>query len=931
MQILSLLKTLVWILFLLLWTMGDAFAHDKTEHLPKANAKHEAGSHPPGAINLGLTGNNSFAATSLAPKLQQSVKGGYKQSAASHFGGEPREDVRLAASTGESVSPGRQCPSGVPQKAYDISAIAVEITLNQYLDFYTGYMFVLTDNIPKVRNEEKRNLEAGKKEHDPGAVTNGLQGDMIQPLVIRANQGDCLVIVLQNRMEEEEVNFHLHGSSLIVKDTGKPAILTNTESFVKPGKKVVFEWYIRQDEQEGTHHFHSHGRDYSSLGLFGAVIVEPKGSRYLDPLTGDQLKSGWMAMIEDPNGADFREFVTFYHEIGNEEFRVLNKKAEMIVQRVPETGGYRPSSRALNYRSESFYNNLILQKKRFGFEDEALAYSSYTFGDPATPIPRSYLGDPTKWRLVHGGSEVTHSHHLHGGAIRWRRQPKLKEDINLFGKSNMTLAAEGPVKFPPVRTTSDRVDVQSINPSESYNLEIECGSGGCQHTAGDFLYHCHIPQHYVAGMWSFWRVYNTLQIPGAQTDIMPQLQELPDRKGRMKPAVDSTALINTTVKWFGKKFRITNNKTEHSSNPQAYSIEDWVEKQLPPHGKPGNTEDKKKQILAYDATVLDWIKKPAADKKLLYRNEMESEQKWPKYKPPVSGTRRPFLFDPVTGKLAWPFLKPHFGKRPPFAPNHGGAPFLEPIAEKKNNKRSTEPPRPGENGPWSLCPGESNSPGQIKRYDVNAITLPITLSKSKGKLPPIVDTNGQLFVLAEEEAKIRANDDMKFPLVIRANVGDCVDILLKSKLPDNAENLSSSKVNMHIHFVQFDVQASDGVITGMSYEQSVRPFTMLQDDKEGLPKPQNEIITTSSLAGQDRVSLANASRFHVGIEVGVGMDQVDTFEVRRIKKIENNTLIFNEPLTHSHKKGEIVSVEFVRYRWYVDADFGVTYWHDHAF
>ena len=32
-----------------------------------------------------------------------------------------------------------------------------------------------------------------------------------------------------------------------------------------------------------------------------------------------------------------------------------------------------------------------------------------------------------------------------------------------------------------------------------------------------------------------------------------------------------------------------------------------------------------------------------------------------------------------------------------------------------------------------------------------------------------------------------------------------------------------SKINMHIHHVQFDTQASDGVISGMSFEQAVRP------------------------------------------------------------------------------------------------------------
>ena len=50
-----------------------------------------------------------------------------------------------------------------------------------------------------------------------------------------------------------------------------------------------------------------------------------------------------------------------------------------------------------------------------------MGYSSYTFGDPSRRFPRSYMGDPAKFRLVHGGSRVFHSHHPHGGTIRWPR------------------------------------------------------------------------------------------------------------------------------------------------------------------------------------------------------------------------------------------------------------------------------------------------------------------------------------------------------------------------------------------------------------------------------------------------------------------------------------------------------------------------------
>ena len=57
-----------------------------------------------------------------------------------------------------------------------------------------------------------------------------------------------------------------------------------------------------------------------------------------------------------------------------------------------------------------------LQEETVGLKDKSLGYSSYTFGDPAAPISRTYLGDPVKQRLVHGGSEVFHVHHVNCGA-----------------------------------------------------------------------------------------------------------------------------------------------------------------------------------------------------------------------------------------------------------------------------------------------------------------------------------------------------------------------------------------------------------------------------------------------------------------------------------------------------------------------------------
>ncbi|MDH5764189.1 MAG: hypothetical protein OEZ51_14550, partial [Nitrospinota bacterium] len=263
---------------------------------------------------------------------------------------------------GNEVFKGAHCPAGVPTKTYDVAAINVEITLNQWGDYFPGYMYVLTKDIDKVRDEEKRNAKARGDALDPGAVSTGLQGDAIQPLTIRGNQGECVRVKFHNQLEGEDAGFQINGSAMIISSSGAPNTAASKGAIVKSGESQDFEWYIPVDEQEGGHMIMNHaGRDPSALGLIGAFIVEPRGSKYLDPWTGGQLESGWMAMIANDDAKDFREFALFYHEVGDESFRPLNRHGEMIPQRDPQTDAYRPSARAMNYRSEPFgINNLAV-------------------------------------------------------------------------------------------------------------------------------------------------------------------------------------------------------------------------------------------------------------------------------------------------------------------------------------------------------------------------------------------------------------------------------------------------------------------------------------------------------------------------------------------------------------------------------------------
>jgi hypothetical protein len=290
----------------------------------------------------------------------------------------------------------------------------------------------------------------------------------------------------------------------------------------------------------------------------------------------------------------------------------------------------------------------------------------------------------------------------------------------------------------------------------------------------------------------------------------------------------------------------------------------------------------------------------------VYRGEPETKEVWPGYRPATPGARPAILFDPRTGKLAYPLLRPHLGKRPPFAPNHGPAPFLEPIHQ------GTRLPRPGENGPWSLCPAGTRQ----KRFDVRSVVTSLDLNAKR----ELVDPTAQLFVLNGDKARVQKDNAARVPLAIRANAGeDCVDLTFASELEDDRENGFFSKANLHVHLVQFDVQGSDGVSAGYNYEQSVRPYAV-----------EGERLTNAAAKGDRRLPLTSAARFQAGALVGVGMERRKGFEVRRIVRVEGKSLVLDEPLSESHPKGAVVSAEFVRYRWYPDAQFGTAYFHDHV-
>ncbi|HYH44881.1 MAG TPA: multicopper oxidase domain-containing protein, partial [Thermoanaerobaculia bacterium] len=199
----------------------------------------------------------------------------------------------VVAATG--TAPHNSCTAGGPVKQYRVQAIALNITMNRYADHSPGFMYALEAKVPAIQAFEAA-LIATRNQLDAAAnvnldvpgltrVTPGLRKDPIQPLVIRANLGDCVRIHFTNNVNDgQPASIHILGLSHTVQNAGSSVGL-NPATYAAPGQSITYEIPIPLDPAaERAYYFHDHGagtsaknnpgldqfRTRQGLGLFGA-------------------------------------------------------------------------------------------------------------------------------------------------------------------------------------------------------------------------------------------------------------------------------------------------------------------------------------------------------------------------------------------------------------------------------------------------------------------------------------------------------------------------------------------------------------------------------------------------------------------------------------------------------------------------------------
>jgi len=382
------------------------------------------------------------------------------------------------------------------KRYYHVVAIPIRIVVNTYGDHNpNGMMYVLKENEQKVKELVKRN---------PFTPV-----DLVQPLVIRANEGDTIEIQFENKLPFH-TGMHFHKAEYDVHQADGASVGLNEDSTVAPFESFLYRIHATK---EGIIYFSDLGNPASgedssnSNGLFGALFVQKRFSWWSDPETGKNLNSGVYADIHHPILPSSREYAWVFHD----EMEVNDLTGNRPINHV--TNKEEESFHGVNYRYEPENRRQQLIAEGVvcpNCQGEEVHHDSWVFGDPATPILRGYVGDPAKIRLVHGGVKETHVFHYH--VHQWLSDP---QDLN-----------------------SEIIDSQSISPQSDYTIEPLYGLGSLQGSFGDAVIHCHLYPHFMGGMWGMNRVFNTLQ-DGSQCypNGVPikSLQPLPDLKSPSKP------------------------------------------------------------------------------------------------------------------------------------------------------------------------------------------------------------------------------------------------------------------------------------------------------------------------------------------------------------------------------------------------------------
>ena len=423
-----------------------------------------------------------------APPAKDDAHQGYPNFIDGQFGAAPLQPPLGILPVGREPSPAEEasfvpdfasgalytktCPCDTDEdiKVFEIAAVQANIVYNSYgWHDPQGRFFVLKEEIEKYGSLEEylNKIECGEIKPEP--------------LVIRVNAGDCVEIRFTNLLPKfiEDSDFQMRTLTDIV---GYHIHLVKFDTIVSDGsangwnniagarqyETLIERFYANEELNTVFFHDHLFANSHQQHGMFGAMIVEPAGSKYFDPKTGEEIKCGTQAVIRPKIGNPFREAAIFIHDFA----LLYDGKDQPINEPMHPGSDDDPGVMGINYRCEPMIERL---KK---YDDPSHIFSSIVYDDPATPLIETYQGEPLVIRLLDGAHEEQHAFNIEG--MSWKKE---------IGNH-----------------LSPTVQEQTIGISEAFNIRIDD-----YYHAGDYLYYSGGIDDLWLGLWGIIRVYDCLQ------------------------------------------------------------------------------------------------------------------------------------------------------------------------------------------------------------------------------------------------------------------------------------------------------------------------------------------------------------------------------------------------------------------------------------
>jgi hypothetical protein len=387
------------------------------------------------------------------------------------------------------------CPSDAPMKTFNVSAIDYAMKFNQS-----------TPDVMEV--DLGRSLKLGNasgKVYILDDEVTAVKGGMVKPhpLTLRVNVGDCIKIKLTNKMAKERAGLHADGLAFDPKDSMGINVGNNGgDQTIAPGQSKTYTFYAHPEFGENAAMIQDWGNVVSNPrdGLFGAIIIGPRGSKYRDPVTGADItmKNSWQADVlvdrsvpGNESKSNYRDFSLMFQDEDN----LLGTSFMPYAQKVAGLTG-------VNYRAA---NPLDYAIDNDGCEVGTLFSCVAEKGGLNTPVLEAHAGDSV---MIH----------VFGG---------FNEQVGVF-------ALDGH-EWPADRFRGAHLHSSLEYGGTSYlRVDLRGGAGGPAQLPGDYVYMNHRAAYIDSGQWGIFKVLpkgdkRVLALDAPSLDVRPVSLSLDNR------------------------------------------------------------------------------------------------------------------------------------------------------------------------------------------------------------------------------------------------------------------------------------------------------------------------------------------------------------------------------------------------------------------